>query len=73
MLKKMAFFITLALILSCLPAARGQDLFTVRIICPDNYDFRMTYAQMIVNEFSSVGINAVLDYLYFDYVEERCF
>lgn len=72
MLKKMAFFITLALILSCLPA-RGQDLFTVRIICPDNYDFRMTYAQMIVNEFSSVGINAVLDYLDFDEVDERCF
>jgi len=69
----MALLVGLALLLSHVPARGDQALFELRIICPDTYDFRMDYTEMIVDEFAAVGISVTLDFVPMDEVTERCF
>jgi ABC-type transport system substrate-binding protein len=62
-MKRMALVCSLVLVFSSLSVTEGQDLFELRIICLDTYEFRMEYAQIIANEFAAAGIDVSLDFV----------
>jgi tetratricopeptide (TPR) repeat protein len=50
-----------------------QVIFELQIICPDDNTFRMEVAQMIADEFASVGIDVSVDFMDLTELVERCF
>ncbi len=71
-MKKMCLFMVVMLVSLTFMKAE-EDLFRLTIVCPDNYRFRMEYTQMIADEFERAGIDANVDYVSWDELQNRCF
>ena len=72
-MKRIVLLVGSILYLSSLSAMGGQDLLELRIICPNNYEFRMEYAQIIADEFEAVGIDVSLYFISLDELIERVY